>query len=255
MPPAEETQALLERVAPWIERAQRFSGWDFTGLGRRNAEPGPPWDYTALARERAAAARTVLDLDTGGGERLAAILDGLATTFVATERWAPNVSLATQRLRPLAVEVVRADACRPPFASASFDLVLCRHGAIDAKEVVRLLRPGGTLLTQQIGGNHWRELDAHFRRADDVVRDHRVEYAEALRAEGLEVTTSAHDHRVIYPSLGEFVFMLLVTPWTIPGFDPATHVAPLVAFEAENLTADGLVVTESHFLLVAEKPA
>ena len=255
MATAVETRALLERLAPWIERAQRFSGWNFVDLGRRDLEPTQPGDYNALARERAAGASRVLDIDTGGGERLKRIQKGLPSTFVATERWAPNVAVAAGRLRPLGIEVVSAAAGWPPFAPASFDLVLNRHGAFDAKATAGLLRPGGAIITQQIGANHWRELDAHFRRADDAARDHLSPYADALGAEGLEVASSAHDHRASYPSLGEFVFMLLVTPWTVPGFDPSTHVDPLLAFEAENLTDDGIVVTESHLSLVAEKPA
>ena len=49
--------------------------------------------------------------------------------------------------------------------------------------------------------------------------------------------------------------MLLVTPWTIPDFNVDRDLDALLELEDECSTADGLVLTWSRFLLVAEKPA
>ncbi len=49
-----------------------FEGWDFSWLGHRSDDPKTPWRYAALVAEALAASRSALDIDTGGGEALAA---------------------------------------------------------------------------------------------------------------------------------------------------------------------------------------
>jgi hypothetical protein len=63
-----------------------------------------------------------------------------------------------------------------------------------------------------------------------------------------------HDYRVAYASLGDMVFMLLITPWTIADFDVERDLETLLALEADHTTEDGLIMTWSRFLIVAEKP-
>src|SRR5438477_9654810 len=149
-------------LQPSIEAARSFSGSVYA-VRVRALEPGPPWDYQAMARELARAAGSVLDLGTGGGERLSAIVAGLPARVVATEEWEPNVPVAGRRLTPLGVRVVQASSLRLPFADAAFDLVLDRHEELEPKEIARVLRPGGRLLTQQVDRNDWRELARYVR--------------------------------------------------------------------------------------------
>jgi hypothetical protein len=47
-----------------------FSGWDFSWLAARSTEGTLPWSYRREVARRAVAAGTMLDLGTGGGERL-----------------------------------------------------------------------------------------------------------------------------------------------------------------------------------------
>ena len=104
-------------------------------------------------------ATAALDIETGGGEVLATVTRR-PPTLVATESWPPNVALARARLRPLgAVVVAVADAPALPFRTASFDLVVSRHPVVVLwDEIARVLRPGGTYLSQQIGAGTNREL-------------------------------------------------------------------------------------------------
>ena len=51
-----------------------FEGWDFTWLGDRSDDPKTPWRYTELAGGALARSAHALDIDTGGGEALAAQL-------------------------------------------------------------------------------------------------------------------------------------------------------------------------------------
>jgi len=65
-----------------------------------------------------------------------------------------------------------------------------------------------------------------------------------------------HDVRVAYRGLGELVYLLCISPWTIPEFDPlGRDLAPLLLLEDRLTTRDGLVLTESRFLIEARKPS
>jgi hypothetical protein len=48
--------------------------------------------------------------------------------------------------------------------------------------------------------------------------------------------------------------MLAVTPWTVPGFSLEGDIASLLSLDKECHTENGLELTESRFLLIAEKP-
>src|SRR6266508_3538561 len=66
-------------------------GWDFSWFEGRAAEQRPSWGYARLMSERMATASRALDLQTGGGEVLAAVAKP-PPVLVATEGWAPNIS-------------------------------------------------------------------------------------------------------------------------------------------------------------------
>ena len=68
------------------------------------------------------------------------------------ESWPPNVALARRRLAPLGGTVAEdADDADLPFGDEAFDLVVSRHPVVTVwPEVARVLRPGGSYLSQQI---------------------------------------------------------------------------------------------------------
>jgi SAM-dependent methyltransferase len=247
-----------------MERARLFTGWEFPGMNvPRLLEPGPPWDYAALVRHYAGGAGAALDLGTGGGEFVASIRDDLPQCVVATEEWHVNAPIAYRRLRPLGADLVWCRSLHLPFQGETFDLVFDRHEELEPSEVARVLRPGGRVVTQQIGPNNWCELRDYFPAATAGNRsrmtdfgDIRSEYARGFESAGLRVVRSVqHDYKVAYQDLGDFVFMLLITPWTIPDFDLECDLEALLTLEADCSTDDGLVLTWSRFLLVAEKLA
>lgn len=246
------TPAPLESLLAAAEAARDFRGWVFP-FDARELDAPPPWDYREEVRRVGADARTALDLGTGGGERLGGMRRVLPATLVATESWEPNLVVARDRLRPLGVHVVRYTHTHLPFRDAVFDLVLSRHEEILPAEVVRVLRPGGVFLTQQVGAGNWGEIRTHFSRATRWP-DHEREYANELRAAGLEVRTQNHSQRVAYGSLAEVVFMLQAAPWEVPGFDVLDDLAALRALEAAQCGPDGLVLTEHRYLLSARMP-
>jgi SAM-dependent methyltransferase len=131
-----------------------FSGWDFSSLGERWKTDEPSWDYPSLARNHMQGITSVLDLDTGGGELLSSLAPFPPQTW-ATESYTPNINVAKGRLEPLGVHVIsNYTDVAIPLPDTSLDLILNRHGSYSEPELMRLLKPGGIFLTEQVGGQN-----------------------------------------------------------------------------------------------------
>lgn len=234
------------------------SGWDFSWLDGRASEQRPSWGYQRLQAARLRTVAAALDLQTGGGEVLAAA-EVFPPTMVATESWPANVALATRRLHPLGVVVV-ADPDDPPlpFADDAFDLVTSRHPVtVWWAEIARVLRPGGTYLAQHVGPESLRELYEHFLGPQHYAphpRDPEQESAGAVAA-GLDVRTLRTERlRVEFRDIGAVVYFLRKVIWIVPGFDVEASRDRLRDLH-DQIEADGSFVAHStRTLIEAQAP-
>jgi SAM-dependent methyltransferase len=212
--------------------AQPTEGWDFSWLGNRHKEDPVPWDYTAMVLELVRTSPDLLDLGTGGGEWLARLSFRPARTL-ATEDWAPNLSVAQTRLKSLGIDVVaydkRASAVDPesdvgmlPFPDASFHLITNRHESFEADEVARVLVGGGHFITQQVG--EWDALSPLLGLTGTAEGRKRWQLSVAidqLESAGLEVLNSGEARPVTHlADIGALVWYLKMIPWAIPDFTP-----------------------------------
>lgn len=235
--------------------AVSVDGWDFSWLDGRATEERPPWGYQRLLGERMARAAVALDLQTGGGEVLAGVPTPAPVT-VATESWPPNRERARQNLVPRGVTVV-ADADRPPFplADNAFDLVTSRH-PVRAwwDEIARVLAPGGTYLSQEVGPASVFELVEYFlgpRPGGDRDPEQARESAEAAGLEVVDLRTARL--RMEFRDIGAVVYFLRKVIWMVPGFTVARY-RPRLRELHDLIEADGpFVAHSSRFLIEARK--
>jgi SAM-dependent methyltransferase len=235
-------------------------GWDFSFLAGRIGDTPLPWNYIELAQEAVAQARTVLDLDTGGGETLAEVLGsvpdsaGSSRTVIATEPYPPNLHVAAKLLAPLGVDV-RPRTDFMPVEDGSADLVLNRHGALDAAEIARVLLPGGRLLTQQIGPENDAELNAALNAPPPNYGTPAAALAQELKLAGLivdEVRTATS--QVTFGDIGAVVYQLRMVTWQIPDFDVRSYDSRLRALDARIRRDGPLPVHNRRVLVRAHRP-
>lgn len=141
-------------------------------------------------------------------------------------------------------------------AEPVFDLVLNRHGRLDAHALAALTVSGGTLLTQQVGSRNHLELnDALGAEAPGPAHAWTLAVAvERLEAAGFEILDAREE---LLPSrfldIGAVVYQLAAIPWQIPDFEPAAYEKPLRRLEAAIAADGGFTVHDHRFLIEARR--
>jgi SAM-dependent methyltransferase len=243
-----------------------FSGWDFAWLAARSTAGRLPWNYRGEVARRAAAADVMLDMGTGGGERLARLSPRPRRT-AATEAWPPNVGVAAVRLRPLGIPVIQDEGApeitgqegndrgRLPFRDGAFTLVTNRHEAFRAGEVSRVLAPGGTFITQQVDFHSFDDLCELLGLDVPPQPDSWLPLArQQVEQAGLVVQAAVRgQERHEFHDVAAVVYYLRVVSWAIPAYS-------LDACAARLRTAHAtpgiwpVCVRQRRFLLIATKP-
>jgi SAM-dependent methyltransferase len=230
-----------------------FEGWDFGFFAGRYVEADPPWDYRELVREVLDETTSLLDLGTGGGELLAELAP-LPEHTVATEGFPRNVAVARERLGPHGVEIVEVDeGGRLPLPDEAFDAVINRHEEFDAAEVRRVLCPGGTFVTQQVGGRDLHELNDALGAPPHPYLDWDLSAAqEEIERAGLEIVRTGEAFpSARFTDVGAVVLFLRVAPWQVPDFSVDAYINQLRSLHDHVQRAGGLDVTCHRFLVVA----
>ena len=217
-----------------------------------------PWDYRTLVLERLKSAKSVLDLGTGGGEFLSSLLPLPQETY-ATEGYAPNLRIARLRLEPLGVRVIPIQSDnRIDLPTGSVDLVLSRHEEFDAKEVYRMLPPGGIFLTQQVGARNSEEINQRLGAASGPATNavgSALELATEISSAGFRILAQEDArYQGRFFDVGALIWYLRFAPWQIPRFSVSRYREALKGIHDEIESTGAFRVTE-HRLIVSARRA
>ncbi len=257
---AEHTRDWLRSVAASVDDRR---GWDFS---RMQTEREPvPWDYMEVAPHYLKPTDAVLDIGTGGGEKLLAFSPHFEMGVgidpdpemirVAQENGArqPNVTFTEMGAEALA------------FPDSTFDVVLARHAPTVVPEAVRVLKPGGYFVTQQVGAENMANIREEFgtRRAHRGTGpralhndDHRARVDGLIKNGCRIVATGAYNvHYWVkdIPSL-IFWFKAIAGGNEVPdGFTIDRDWQTVNRIITRYSTANGVLTNEHRTLLIARK--
>jgi SAM-dependent methyltransferase len=179
--------------------------------------------------------------------------------LVAVEGYRPNLEVISRRLRPLGATVVAADSDGPslPFMDGSFELVTSRHPVETCwSEIARVLRPGGTYLSQQVGPGSVQELSEFMMGKLDTGSARDPDRARAAaEAAGLRVMDlRAERPLTVFYDVAAIVFFLRLVVWIVPDFTLERYSERLRAMHALIERQGTFVTYASRFLIEAVKP-
>jgi SAM-dependent methyltransferase len=233
-------------------------GWDFTWLKGRAVEERPSWRYFELVAERAAAVESLLELQVGAGTMISA-LPTVPALAVGTEGYGPNVPAAARALDSRQAHLVWTDDERNglPFRDETFELVASRHPiSTPWQEIARVLRPGGSYLSQQVGPHSVRDLTEYLMgpQPTDSLRDPEVLRRSAEHA-GLIVKDLRQERpRTSFFDVGAVVYFLRLVVWIVPGFTVEAYRDRLRTLHDKIEREGGFHTTASRILIDARRP-
>lgn len=239
------------------EKMAHIQGWDFSYIhGRYEAENDLPWDYEKIVRKYLTDDSNILDYDTGGGEFLLSLNHPFQQTS-ATEGFKPNVQLCREKLLPLGIDFRECGTpSQIPYENESFDMIINRHGAFDAKELYRLLKKNGIFITEQIGSENDRDL------VEMVLPNTRKpfphlnlkEQRNVFEEAGFHMIQTEEAYRPIkFYDVGAFVWFAHIIEWEFPEFSVDRCFERLLKMQ-EKVNGAGYVEGTIHrYLIVAKK--
>ncbi len=250
-----------ELIVKWKteENIAHIKGWDFSHIsGRYTEEDDLPWSYSEVIQRYISPEMKLLDIDTGDGEFLLSLAHPYENTS-ATEAYPPNVELCRQTLSPLGIDVRQADGNGTlPFDDESFDMVINRHGDFNAREIFRVLRPGGLFITQQVGAENDRELVELLFEAPPPLpfpKQYLSIAAENFLKSGFEIIEQAECFRPIrFFDVGALVWFARIIEWEFPGFSVEANLRRLLSAQQLLESAGSLDGRIHRFILAARKP-
>lgn len=238
------------------EEAFPFAGWDFSHIKGRYEEQPVPWDYRNIVKSLMHPGTMMLDMGTGGGEFLISLAPQAGRTY-ATESYPPNIELASKVLPQRGIELRPVqDDSRLPFDDTFFNLVINRHESFRLPEVCRILKPGGTFITQQVGHLNNREMSQFLLGETPALKcspqnlPAAVDEAASL---GFTVLEQCEDFpEAYYYDVGALVYMAKVIEWEFPGFSVDKCFDRLLELHGSVETL-GYVTSKEHRYLLALK--
>ena len=248
-----------EYITRWKaeEQAAHIRGWDFSPIhSRYTAETDLPWDYENIVRSHLEETAALLDMDTGGGEFLLSLHHPYANTSAA-ESYPPNVQLCRETLLPLGIDFRAGDGLDAlPFADASFDRIINRHGDFNVQDIQRMLKDGGRFITEQVGAENDRELVELL--LGQTPLPFPEQYLEVARRKfcdaGFTILDAQECWRPIrFYDVGALVWFARIIEWEFPGFSVERCRDRLLRAQ-ELLERNGCIEGRIHrFMLVCEK--
>ena len=239
------------------EEGYSFEGWDFSHINSRMKEEAVPWDYEKIVKSYMDKEKILLDMGTGGGEFLLS-LNPIAGKTYATESYLPNIELCKTRLEPLGIELKPVyDDVSLPFEDNYFNMIINRHESFYLPEIHRILKPGGTFITQQVGEMNNREmtkflLGKYLDTSDEDLNLNKV----LLQAKniGMKILNQGeYFPKTYFYDVGALVFYAKIIEWEFPGFSVERCFDKLIELQSK-LEKNGYIETLEHrYFLVAEK--
>ena len=193
-----------------------IKNWDFSDINYTK-ENCTNWDMYEILRNNVNKESKILDLGTGGGEKVLKYFPEVKE-IIATDFSKEMIKTAKENLKKTDrkdITFKQMDNLNMDTPSNYFDVVIARHTCIDANQIYKTLKPGGMLILRGVDKLDCWELKRLFGKGQ-AYKDPKpislIDYENILDAGFTDVELIPIHVREYYKTKNDLLALLLKTP-------------------------------------------
>ena len=249
-----------------LDYYNRIKNWDFSKISYE-VESLTNWDMYKILNEKTTKNSRILDLGTGGGEKVInkfpEALEIVGTDFSQQMIKTAKENLTKSNKKNIKFKVM--DNLNMDTPDNYFDIVVARHTCIDAKQIYKTLKKDGLLLLRGVDKLDCWQLKRLFNRGqafNDIKPISQIDYENILDAGFRNVELIPIYDREYFKTKDDLLALLLKTP-ILDNFSEENENTSLIKKEIDmqkldeyirnNTTDKGILLRRRYYGITANK--
>ena len=249
-----------------LDYYNRIKNWDFSKISYE-VESLTNWDMYKILNEKTTKNSRILDLGTGGGEKVInkfpEALEIVGTDFSQQMIKTAKENLTKSNKKNIKFKVM--DNLNMDTPDNYFDIVVARHTCIDAKQIYKTLKKDGLLLLRGVDKLDCWQLKRLFNRGqafNDIKPISQIDYENILDAGFRNVELIPIYDREYFKTKDDLLALLLKTP-ILDNFSEENENTSLIKKDIDiqkldeyimnNTTNKGILLRRRYYGIVAYK--
>lgn len=237
---------------------EKIKDWDFSNVDCES-EYLTKWDMYELLKENVSLDSRVLDLGTGGGEKLLKRFPNFKE-IIGTDYSKEMIKTANENLEKSErknISFLVMDNLKLSFPKNYFDAVIARHTVTDAKQIYDILKEDGTLFIRGVDALDCHSLKRAFKRGQgygDLKTIGQLDYEQVLDVGFSDVELVPIHVREYYKTKEDLLYLLYKTP-IINEYNSKRPIEMDILDEyiSKNTKEKGIIVFRRYYGISAKK--
>ena len=240
-----------------LEFYEKVKNWDFSMINY-SKDCLTDWDLYKLLNLYSNSESKILDLGTGGGEKVLKYFPE-CQEIVATDFSKEMINTANNSLKESGKKNIvfrQMDNLNMDTPDDYFDIVVARHTPIDAKQIYRTLKSGGRLLLRGVDKLDCWSLKLLFGRGqgyNDEKPISVIDYENIISAGFKSIELVPIHVREFYKTKEDLVALLLKTPIINDFSNKDFDEEKIDKYISENMTEKGILLIRRYYGITAIK--
>lgn len=248
-----------------IERYEELGNWDFSNINVVE-EYENNWDMFEEIKKYSSEKSLILDLGTGGGEKVISKMPKNVGMIIGTDLSPKMIETANENLKKhpeVKAKFAVMDNLNLKFPDGLFDIVSARHTVINAKEIYRVLNENGVLILRGVDKYDCWDLKKLFGGGqcfNDKIPISKQDYEDIKKAGFKRVELIELKANEYYKTKDDLFALLLKVP-ILDSFSTSLRSKEILnekmnlfeRYVKENTTQKGILLKRVYYGIVAKK--
>lgn len=241
-----------------LEFYEKIKNWDFSKINRAE-EKLTDWDLYKLLNQCSNEESKILDLGTGGGEKVIKYFPN-CKEIVATDLSIEMINTANNNLKESGRKNIifrQMDNLHMDTPDEYFDIVVARNTCIDASQIYKTLKMGGRLLVHGVDKLDCWSLKELFGRGQSFLDEKpisKIDYENILSAGFKNVELVPIQVKEYYHTKDDLMALLYKTPIINDfAFNEKIDEKIIDTYIFENQTEKGILLKREYYGIIAIK--